>query len=93
MFQRFRGNTPGNGSLIFSTNFTITGTVSGVSELDVRERVLPVALRGAHTAQWLLRLRPTFLPCDSFIAAFREEFLPVDYVYRTQRGSQPHSAL
>ncbi|KAH7960370.1 hypothetical protein HPB49_018973 [Dermacentor silvarum] len=57
--------------------------VPGVSELDLLERVFPVALRGT-AAQWL-HLQPLFLSWEQFVAVFRSEFLPVDYDYHIRR--------
>ncbi|KAH7935774.1 hypothetical protein HPB52_013358 [Rhipicephalus sanguineus] len=54
--------------------------VSGILELDLLKRVLPVALRGT-AAQWL-HLQPPFLSWDNFMAALRVQFLPVDHGYR-----------
>ncbi|KAL1484615.1 hypothetical protein MTO96_032500 [Rhipicephalus appendiculatus] len=57
-------------------------TVSGLSELDVLQRVVPAALRGA-AAQWL-HFQPPFLSWDTFVAALQAEFSPVDYEYRVR---------
>lgn len=82
--------------LDFIDNLFVYLTVSGFSEFGVFQRVLPLALCG--TADGWRRLLPTFQFCNQFIAAFREESLPVAYAYRIRlqldaRSQHPEEGL
>ncbi|KAL1470923.1 hypothetical protein MTO96_040192, partial [Rhipicephalus appendiculatus] len=55
-------------------------TACDLSVVDVLQQFLPVTLRGA--AEALAALPAPFRLWDTFVAALREEFLPVDNEYR-----------
>lgn len=60
------------------------GLASGLSEQEVLERVLPVALTGS-AARWYKLVGENAVSMEEFRAKFRQEFLPADYSARLRR--------
>ncbi|KAL1442517.1 hypothetical protein MTO96_030744 [Rhipicephalus appendiculatus] len=83
----FTGQDAAESVVDFIDDLSTFKTVCGLSEIDVLQRVLLAALRGA-AAQWL-RFQPPFRSWDTFVAALQAEFLPVDYEYLIRRARRP----